>query len=678
MADETVSSTDSNGIDWLREIEDIPSNVSDRLGKEVLRRWNGAVLWQSTERVNGKGLRDVLRECWEQQNGVLSCSDQQIADALGVNAIVNLTALKTGIANAYLSDALISSTLTLPWVIMATPRPSISPESREMLLTVLKQGFFENRFQDGMQMVDFIRRGKQLLLRHEKEEADKAANEMMSLLEDQCAEGGFNRALSDFLHYFTVYPYSIFTGPYITRSPRLTWGRNKPRVQTEVLPVFRSISPFDFAYSPDSPDTQRGTCVFTRTLWTRKELLDAGKLSSYISENVLDVLKKADTNDEFNLNWLTREPNSEKRDLALWASNVAPIEILTHYGIMSGRELAEYGFHSLDRSEFYNCEISMAGYKVLQVKVNSDPHMQTRPIYTSSFYRTGGDRIAGDGIAQRIRDVERAYHSCLIYLMRNAANASAPMCEADYRRLMKYMKDTDLGTIVPGTMYLSDSDPSGGSNPALRFFNIPSNLPAYSQLLEMFIQLADRVTNIPAALHGEAVGSGAMRTFRGMSLLQGNATRALHAAVGNIDNNVFAPLGELMYNINMLYASDSSVKGDVQIVTKGAEGLLQKETEKQNAMEMLQVIGAVGGSLSGAVNLTPVVGWAVKKLFGAMNIPDDVLEQMNAPVQGAAPQTGNGQSAGQGNGMMPNSNPAPDSPAGAGVAQDTGGHVEAY
>ena len=95
-------------------------------------------------------------------------------------------------------------------------------------------------------------------------------------------------------------------------------------------------------------------------------------------------------------------------------------------------------------------------------------------------------------------------------------------------------------------------------------------------------------------------------------------------------------------------------------------------------MEMLQVIGAVGSSLSGAVNLTPVVGWAVKKLFGAMNIPDDVLEQMNAPVQGAAPQTGNGQSAGQGNGMMPNSNPAPDSPAGAGVAHDTGGHVEAY
>ena len=242
--------------------------------------------------------------------------------------------------------------------------------------------------------------------------------------------------------------------------------------------------------------------------------------------------------------------------------------------------------------------------------------------------------------------------------MRNAANASAPMCEADYRRISKYMSDEDLARPVPGTMYLSDADP-GSNRPALNFFNIPSNIPAYQQLMEMFNQLADRVTNIPAALHGEAVGSGAMRTFRGMSMLQGNATRALHAAVSNIDSGVFEPLGQLLYSVNMLYASDPSVKGDVQIVTKGAEGLLQKETEKQSALELLQVIGAVGGTLGQAVNMAPVVGWAMNRLFGAMGIPDDVLAAMNVPppqmqARGAQPP------AGQGDGMNPASNPAPE------------------
>ena len=635
-------------INWMTEIEDIPSRAVDPLSDEIMRRFNGAVAWQSGEMVNGKPLKTVLQECWEQQNGVLSCFDQQRADALGVNAIVNITALKVGIANSYLTDALTSGTSQLPWTIQPTPRPDISPIAQDEVLRELKAALFSGGIQSGPQMVEAIRLLKKVQKRREDEKAQKSAQEMTLLIEDQCAEGGFQRAITDLLQYFPVYPYAVFAGPYITRAPRLVWGKNKPRIDTEVFPTFRAISPFDFVYSPDSPDTQRGTCVFTRTLWTRKELLDAAQMKSYLRQNVLEVLEDCDTNVDFNLSWLSRAPDAPQRNLALWSSNVSPIEVLTHYGVMSGRELGKYGFSSLDDNEFYNCEISMTGYRVIQVKVMSDPKMQTRPIYTASFYRTGGDRIAGDGIAQRLRDVERSYHACLMYLMRNAANASAPLCEADYRRLAKYMTDQDLGHVVPGLMYLSENDAGNANTPALRFFNIPSNIPAYVQLMEMFMQLADRITNFPAALHGEAVGSGAMRTFRGMSMLQGNATKALHSAVNNLSNSIFTPLGTNLFNINMLYAKDNDVKGDSQIVTKGAEGLLQKEMEKQTAMELLQVVGAVGAQLGQVVNLTPVVGWSIKKLMSSMGVPDDIIDQMNnVPTISAGPN--------------PNPNPEPPS-----------------
>lgn len=649
-------------INWLQEIEDIPSRAVDPLADEVMRRFNGAVAWQSGEMVNGKPLRTVLEECWQQQNGILSCHDQQRAEALGVNAIVNITALKVSIANAYLTDSLTSGTSQLPWTVQPTPRPDISPIAVDEVLRELKSALFSGGIQSGSQMVEAVKMLKKVQKRREDEKAQKSAQEMTLLIEDQCAEGGFQRAVTDFLQYFPVYPYAIFAGPYVTRAPRLTWGKSKPRLETEVFPTFRAISPFDFCYSPDSPDTQRGTCVFTRTLWTRKELLDAAKMKSYLRQNVLEVLEECDTNTDFNLSWLSRAPDDPKRDLALWSSNVNPIEVLTHYGVMSGRELGQYGFSGLEDIEFYNCEIAMVGYRVVQIKVMSDPRMQTRPIYTASFYRTGGDRIAGDGIAQRLRDVERAYHASLMYLMRNAANASAPLCEADYRRLAKYMTDQDLGHVVPGLMYLAENDASNSNNPALRFFNIPSNIPAYAQLMEMFMQLADRITNIPASLHGEAVGSGAMRTFRGMSMLQGNATKALHAAVNNLSNGVFTLLGTSLYNLNMLYAKDNDVKGDSQIITKGAEGLLQKEMEKQTAMELLQVVGAVGAQLGQVVNLTPVVGWSIKKLMSSMGVPDDIVDQMNQPMMPAGGPTGG-----------PAPNPAPPSPTGEGVVADTAG-----
>lgn len=647
---------DNDKINWLAGLEDIPKKAVDPLAEAVMQRYNGAVAWQSAEYVNGKPLRQVLQECWEQQNGVLSCEDQELARELGVNVVVNLTALKTGVANAYLTDALVSGGAELPWVIMPTPRPDISLSSKDELLANLKQALFSGEIEGPELLVELVQQAKSYLARREQERAERACKEMTLLIEDQCAEGGFSRAVTDFLQYFIPYPFGVFSGPYVTRAPRLVWGEKKPRISTEVYPIFKAISPFDFCYSPDSPDTQRGSCVFTRELWTRKELLDAAKMPTYLQQNVMEVLKECDSNGEFNLQWLSHAPDSPMRDLSLWATNVRPIEVLHHYGTMSGRELSKYGFNDLDRTEFYQCEIVMAGYRVIMVKVLRDPRMQTRPIYTASFYRTGGDKIAGDGIAQRLRDIERAYMANLRYLLRNAQYASAPMCEADYKRVAKYLGDNDLGQVVPGLMYMTDSSVTSSNTPALRFFSIPSNLPGYVQLLEMFMQLADRVTNIPAQLHGEAVGSGAMRTFRGMSALQGNATKALHAAVDNMTYGVFSPLGQLLYNINMLYSPDASVKGDAQIMTKGAEGMLHKEMERQSAMEILQIMGSIGAQLGGTINVAPVISWSIKKLMGAMDVPDDVLAAMQQPPMMPPPQAPAGAGVPGGN---PNSNPNP-------------------
>lgn len=670
MSDEKTQETT---IRWMNEvsIEDLPKKAVDPLAAEVLRRFNGAVAWQSAELVNGKPLRTVLEQCWMQQNGIMSADAKERAEELGTNVYVNLTALKADVANAYLNDALTSSgNSSLPWVIQPTPRPDISPVAQDEVFVRIRSMIEQQAFnEDPAALVDAIRQAKREMFEQESEKAEKSADAMTKLMEDQCAEGGFDRALTDFLQYFPIYPFAVFAGPYVTKAPRLIWGRNKPRLADEVYATFRALNPFDFCYSPDSPDTQRGTCIFTRTRWTRRELKNAATMPGYLHENVLKVLKDADnSNVDFNLSWLSRSPDDSRRTMALWASDVQPIEVLTHYGFFSGRELMKYNFFNLDEHEYYNAQLSLVNGRVIEVKVFSDPKMATRPVYTASFYRTGGDRIAGDSIAQRMRDVERAYIACLMYLMRNAANASAPLCEADYKRIQRYMGENELGQLVPGSMYLVDSDYSNGNQPAFRFTDIPSNMPAYAQLLEMFMQLADRVTNIPAALHGEAVGSGAMRTFRGMSMLQGNAVKALHAAVENIANGVFRPFGELLYNTNMLYSHDVDVKGDSQIITKGADGLLQKEMERQSAMEILQVVGSAASGLGQMVNLGPVVEWSLMKLLGSMGVPDNILGQVQASP--TSPPVGDMGTAAGG------PNPAPPSPDGAGVAADVSGGMQ--
>ena len=305
--------------------------------------------------------------------------------------------------------------------------------------------------------------------------------------------------------------------------------------------------------------------------------------------------------------------------------------MLIHYGYFKGSELKDYGVTDVEDREFYNAQVTVIGKHTIQVIVHKNPGLNIRPIFTSSFYKTQ-DRIPSYSIAQRLRDVERAYMSALRYLMINAYNASGPITEADFTRLSKYMSNEDINKIVPNTIYLASADVPT-SNPALRFYTVPSAVPQYQAMMSYFMDLADRVTNIPAALHGTAVGSGANRTFRGAAMLQGNAVKAIQASVANIDEYIFKPMGELLYNYNMVYSKDESVKGDCRISACGATGLMQREINRQNSYEILQLVGSAGQQIMQMPKGTEIITWALKNVLGNMGIPKDLLD-----AQGQMPQ----------------------------------------
>lgn len=79
--------------------------------------------------------------------------------------------------------------------------------------------------------------------------------------------------------------------------------------------------------------------------------------------------------------------------------------------------------------------------------------------------------------------------------------------------------------------------------------------------------------------------------------------------------------------------------------------------ERQSALEILQIIGSVGAQLGTSLNLAPVIGWSMKKLFASMDVPDDIIAAMEQPSPAMMAQAA--QEAAQGNGVNPNSNPNP-------------------
>ena len=637
----------SNEIyDYASEIE-VPNDARDKLATVVARRFNDAVRWQSQERVGGVPLRMVLRQCYDQYHGILSPTEQKIIDDIGVDAHVNLSAMKAGVVQSYLAESLIQAG-QLPWTIQPTPVPDLS-DSGELMVAQSVQQSVEQGFRGDLRSLVYSLKSE--AARKELEHAQDIADNMMKLITDQCAEGGWNRAMFGFINNFCVYPYAVLAGPIPTRRVRMQWSGETLRPKYETFYEFKSISPWDFWWSPDSPDTQRGTGIFIRQRWTRQQLLDAAKMPSYIGENIIKVLDDANRND-FRYHWISNNPEQTDSQVLSWRDNDTTIDILIHWGYFSGRELSKYGVPGLEDNEFYNAMVTMCGRHIIQVLVEKNPTLNKRPVFTASFYTTQ-DRIPGESIPQRLRDVERCYETCLRYLISNAYYGSAPITEADYARVSKYMSDEDIGRIIPGSMYFSDPE-LGNATPAFKYYSLPNNMAAFQNALIYFMDLADRVTNIPAALHGTAQGSGANRTFRGAAMLQSNAVKAIQSAVFNIDEFVYKPLGELLYNYNMIYSKDQTVKGDCKIMARGVTALLQKETDRQNSYEILQMVASAGQQLAALPNGAKIVQWALKNVFENMGVPKELLKdegvqgqnQAGQGIPGSIPQEG-GQEAGQ-------------------------------
>ena len=650
----------SNEIyDYASEIE-VPNDARDKLATVVARRFNDAVRWQSQERVGGVPLRMVLRQCYDQYHGILSPTEQRIIDNIGIDAHVNLSAMKAGVVQSYLAESLIQAG-QLPWTIQPTPVPDLSDSGALMVAQSVQQSV-EQGFRGDLRSLVYSLKSE--AARKELEHAQDIADNMMKLITDQCAEGGWNRAMFGFINNFCVYPYAVLAGPIPTRRVRMQWSGETLRPKYETFYEFKSISPWDFWWSPDSPDTQRGTGIFIRQRWTRQQLLDAAKMTSYIGENIIKVLDDANRND-FRYHWISNNPEQTDSQVLSWRDNDTTIDILIHWGYFSGRELTKYGIPGLEDDEFYNAMVTMCGRHIIQVLVEKNPTLNKRPVFTASFYTTQ-DRIPGESIPQRLRDVERCYETCLRYLISNAYYGSAPITEADYSRVSKFMSDEDIGRIIPGSMYFSEPE-LGNATPAFKYYSLPNNMAAFQNALVYFMDLADRVTNIPAALHGTAQGSGANRTFRGAAMLQSNAVKAIQSAVFNIDEFVYKPLGELLYNYNMIYSKDQTVKGDCKIMARGVTALLQKETDRQNSYEILQMVASAGQQLAALPNGAKIVQWALKNVFQNMGVPKELLKDEG--VQGQ-------NQAGQGiPGGIPGQQGQAEAAAGQGGQPDMGGQV---
>jgi hypothetical protein len=597
----------------------------DSLARMVKQDFDAAVRHRASHKFGDYTAEEVLNNCYSQYYGEVPC---EIREAFGNMPVPSLTQLKVSALNAWIRDLLFGSG-GIPFTVEPTPVPELNKEIEDETLARVKEVIFG----DVESVVPSTKVEMQKLIRDQKKHvrdamlvaANNAAKAMETVMWDQCVDGGYDKAMKKFLQDFCIYPYAVLEGPVPEVRTNFVWKGKSLEAKDEVVYAVNHVSPFDFFWSSDSTDAQDGSYVIVRKRYSRKQLVKMAKLDSYIKENVVAALEHF-TDGSTHYNWLGGNPENSN-DIIPWDGKTS-LEVLKYYGAVRGSVLKEYGLTDVEDGEYYECIIHTLGCFTLKVIINPNPYANKRPIYVTSYEKTGNG-IMGFGISQKVREVERAFQSCLRGMIKNMEYSSGPIGEVDFSRIQQWITDDQVGDIEPFTVNPVDPDPVGGGRPAYMFHNFPNNTASLSNVCQWFMSLADIMTQIPASIHGQPVGTGANRTFRGMSMLYGNALKGVQSGITNIDDDVVSPFATALYMYNLKYNNRDDIKGDAKVVARGASGLMEKELKKNDMLEAAQIVA----SLAQTGRVKPeAIDKAVDRVLQALDLVDYDMDDVMTVV----------------------------------------------
>ena len=162
--------------------------------------------------------------------------------------------------------------------------------------------------------------------------------------------------------------------------------------------------------------------------------------------------------------------------------------------------------------------------------------------------------------------------------------SSGPQVEVNLERIPP---NEDITQLHPWKIWQVTNDPMGSSAPAVRFTQPDDNAQTLMAVYEKFSALADDHSGIPSYISGDLNVHGAGRTASGLSMLMGSAGKGIRQVVMHIDSDVIKKIVHRQFVYNMRYDEDESIKGDVEIIARGAINLAVKETVNVRRIEFL-------------------------------------------------------------------------------------------
>lgn len=528
----------------------------------------------------------------------------------GSEIFMMLTSVKCRQAGALLRDAMMGTGSEKPWTLRPTPLPELPPDRVSEIMGLAASKVYSAQMA-GVQMDQTEIRA---MLRELKDSAEASLREMSvkmtermeRKMEDQLTEGGFLEALDQFIDDLTTFKTAFVKGPVVRRVQTLKWVTAPGGGYTmQLAPTFQlqweRVDPFNIYPAPYARNIQDGPLIERHKL-TRPQLDSLIGVEGYDSNRIRAVL--GEWSSGALREWTTVDAgrvSAEGRDATAAMTEPDVVDALQYWGTVQGQMLMEWGMSAptvTDPTAEYSVEAWMIGSHVIKAVINPDP-LKRRPYFANSYERIPGV-LWGNSLYDLIADCQDMCNSAARALANNLGISSGPQVAISVDRLAPGEKITQM---YPWKIWQTQSDAMGSTSPAISFFQPSSHAAELMGVYERFSLLADEYSGVPKYMTGTEGTPGAGRTASGLSMMIGNATKTIKQVVSSVDVTVLKPLLEMLYTHNMLYAEDTDLKGDVNIVARGALSLMVKEAAQVRRNEFLaatanpvdmQIIGIEG------------------------------------------------------------------------------------
>ncbi len=475
------------------------------------------------------------------------------------------------------------------WEIEPTPMPDL-PGWAEREIANRIQSTLDPQQMDQQQVMERVGKLRDLVLIGLREDAKKRADRMSRKIEDQLVEGGWDEALDQFLDDFSTFSYAIIKGPIKHRRKKIKWQHDEesnvtPIAEDIIQEEVKRISPFDVYPSPQGETPDDGEFIEHIRL-SRRELRSFLDVDGYSNKSISDVLEDYGAGGLREWMWLDHErKHLEGKDHWWMSSSEDVIDGVHFWGSVQGKMLLQWdsNLKGIDRYAEYEIDAIKIGRYIIRCKVNKDP-LSRRPYQKACFDPVPGS-FAGNSLRYLMRDNQSMCNATARAISNNVGMASGPMVEVHSDRLHA----DEQVEIYPWKVMQTKRGELTGNSPNVHFYQPKLNAHELLRVYEEFERRADDSTGIPRYAMGSDRASGAGRTSSGLAMLMNSASRGVKAAIGQIDLYVTRKIVEKLYFINMLEDKDPSIKGDVNVVARGATALIVKEQAHNDRLEFLQL-----------------------------------------------------------------------------------------